>query len=187
MGRVPAGVKDALLWRKQKVKREVTLGAVGFIMFVGAVSMASRSAAFDPPKDTPSLCSAREEQIFSCPIRGKIVSVCTMKDGKAAYRYGRPGRIELQSRDLHAADQGYSGGGEDQINFKVNGYTYIVFAKTERTGFGPDGHNDPQFTSGVVVQKNGRTVSSMKCGDPGDQPIDGDDDHYMPKGEFIPH
>ena len=134
-----------------------------------------------------ALHTAQEQRLFACPIRGKIVSICKMQDGKAIYRFGRPGHVELQSRDLHAADQGYSGGGEDQINFKVNGYTYIVFAKTERTGFGPDGHNDPQFTSGVVVQKNGRTVSSMRCGGPGDQPIDGDDDHYMPKGAFVPH
>jgi hypothetical protein len=135
-----------------------------------------------------SLCSASETKLFSCPIHGKIVSVCGLSGGKAEYRFGRLGRLELQSRDLHVADTGFSGGGEDQIYLLANGYRYIVYSTTVRTDFGPDGHNDPQFTSGLVVQKDGRTISSPRCGGEGDQPVDtGSARRFMPVGPFASH
>ena len=136
---------------------------------------------------TPTLCKDQEIELFSCPIRNKVVSVCAFNNGNSIYPFGRPGHIEMQSRDLHKAEEGYSGGGEDQINFQMNGYTYIVFARTERTGFGPDGHNDPKFTSGLVVHYKGRTVLSAKCGAEGDQTIDTLATHYMPTGNFVEH
>ena len=138
-------------------------------------------------KLTPTLCKDPEIELFSCPIGGKVVSVCGLIDGNSIYRFGRPGHIEMQSRDLHKAVNDYSGGGEDQINFQANGYTYIVFSRTERTGFGPDGHNDPKFTSGLAVHHKGRTVLSAKCGAEGDQTIDSLASRYMPTGNFIEH
>ena len=147
--------------------------------------MPSRASAFDP--SGPSLCTAQEQRLFSCPIRGKIVSICKMQDGKAAYRFGRPGRIELQSRDLQIAEQGYSGGGEDQVSLQANGYRYIVYARTVRTNFGPSGQHDAQTTSGLVVQKDGHAVMSTKCGGEGDQPIIAKTYDIVPAGPFVPH
>ena len=118
-----------------------------------------------------SLCTTKETDLFSCPTHGKIVSVCGLSPGRAEYRFGRPGQIELQGRDLHIGEQSYSGDGEDQIYFQSNGYRYIVYDRTLRTGLGADGHNDPQTSSGLFVQKGGRTVSSTRCGSEGDQPV----------------
>ena len=38
-----------------------------------------------------SLCTTKETDLFSCPIHGKIVSVCGLSPGRAEYRFGRPG------------------------------------------------------------------------------------------------
>ena len=110
-----------------------------------------------------------------------------MPDGKAIYRFGRPGHVELQSRDLHIAEQDYSGGGEDQVWFQANGYRYIVYSRTVRTNFGPSGQHDPQTTSGLVVQKDGHAVLSAKCGGEGDQPIVAKTYGVVPAGPFTPH
>ena len=139
------------------------------------------------PKLEPTLCTDQEIELFSCPIRSKVVSVCAVPGGKATYRFGRPGHVELQSSRLHKAENGYSGGGEDQIDAEVDGYTYTVYARTVRTGFGADGHNDPQFTSGLVVQKNGSHVLSAQCGGEGDQTINSDASQFMPNGTFVNH
>ena len=157
------------------------------VSFVSVMVPSLAPAAITATKLTPTLCKDPEIELFSCPIRNKVVSVCALTDGNSIYRFGRPGHIEMQSRDLHKAVNDYSGGGEDQINFQMNGYTYIVFARTERTGFGPDGHNDPKFTSGLVVHHKGRTILSANCGAEGDQTIDTLATHYMPTGNFIEH
>ena len=155
----------------------VLLAAASFTVFA--------SAALAAPA---SLCTTKETDIFSCPIHGKIVSVCGLSPGQAEYRFGRPGQVELQGRDLHIGEQGYSGGGEDQIYFQSNGYRYIVYDRTLRTGFGADGHNDPQSSSGLVDQKGGRTVSSTRCGGEGDQPVKtGEGERFIPTGGFVDH
>ena len=143
------------------------------------------SAALAAPA---SLCTTKETDLFSCPIHGKIVSVCGLSPGRAEYRFGRPGQIELQGRDLHIGEQSYSGGGEDQIYCQSNGYRYIVYDRALRTGFGADGHNDPQSSSGLVVLKGGRTVSSIRCGGEGDQPVKtGEGERFVPRGGFVDH
>ena len=101
-----------------------------------------------------------------------MVSICAVSGGEAIYRYGRPGHIELQAGGLHKAEQGAAGGGEDQIDFNAKGYQYIVYARTVRTGFGSDGHNDPDFISGLIVKKGDRKLSSAVCGGGGGQTID---------------
>ena len=101
---------------------------------------------------------------------------------------GRPAQIELQGRDLHIGKQGYSGGGGDQISFQSNGYRYIVYDRTLRTSFGADGHIDPQSSSGLVVQKGGRTVSSTRCGGEGDQPVKtGEGERFTPTDGSVDH
>lgn len=105
-----------------------------------------------------SLCTPDETILFSCPIRDKLVSVCGQASGRAVYRFGR---VELQSGGLSHSRRGYSGGGESQIRFERGAYRYILFDKTVRTGF--DGRNDPQSSSGLVIQRGDRRVSSTTC------------------------
>jgi hypothetical protein len=49
----------------------------------------------------PTLCQAGERPVFACPVGKKRLSVCASKDlapgrGYLVYRFGKPGRIELE-------------------------------------------------------------------------------------------
>lgn len=111
-----------------------------------------------------SLCRAPEPVLFTCDIGTKTVSICGREKGGAAYRYGRPGRVELEATDLHLADRGWSGGGETQVYADTPTHRYIVYNRVVRTAFGLDGRHDPKITSGLLVQREGRTVWSGECG-----------------------
>ena len=185
MGRLPARLEGAELPRRRELKAGVSLAAAVAAALAAAVILGRETPA--AAASAASLCTSGEKALFSCPVRGKIVSICKMQTGKAAYRFGRPGRVELQSRDLHVAERGYSGGGEDQVWFQANGFRYVVYAKTMRTDVGSGGRNDPQSTSGLVVQKDGHVVSSMGCGGEGDQPILSEAYHILPRGDFVEH
>lgn len=51
-----------------------------------------------------------------------------------------------------------------QIYFETGGVTYVVYSRMIRTGFGPDGHNNPQDGLGVAVLRGGRVLSNRHCG-----------------------
>jgi hypothetical protein len=89
-----------------------------------------------------SLCNADEAIIFSCTTRpaGKIVSLCSSKDltkdrGYIQYRFGLPGKIELefpQKREQTQQAFKYSHYFRAQvdlteISFTSNGYQYSIF------------------------------------------------------------
>ena len=132
----------------------------------------------------PSLCKAGETPLFSCPIDRKVVSICS--DGaKATYYFGSPDHIELSSQALSMADHMFSGGGETQISFSRGEYGYIVYDKTIRTSFSADEQNDPESTSGLVVQKNGKTVSTKQCGL--DAAISSGARRFIKPGPFMEH
>lgn len=131
----------------------------------------------------PSLCARGETSLFSCPIGGKLVSVCGRAGGGATYRYGRPGRVEMRATDLRFAQRGYSGGGEQQIWFANSGYRYVIYDRVVRTAFGADGKHDPQASAGLMVQHGGRTVSNRGCGGGIASRAAG----AMPRGDFVEH
>jgi hypothetical protein len=130
-----------------------------------------------------SLCRARETVLFECDTGRKTIAVCggDLGNGRnyVQYRYGRPGRLELEypSRTVHApgafthASRPYSGGGEGQIRFVSRGVEYVVYSRVIRTGFGPDGHHDAKFEDGVFVLRGGRLVSHQRCLDPPSLPV----------------
>ncbi|MGI4745813.1 MAG: hypothetical protein ACRYGI_08980 [Janthinobacterium lividum] len=158
----------------------MTLVGIMAAVLLGVMTM---SDAMATASDT-SLCKSGETPLFSCPIGHKIVSVCS--DGtKATYYFGTSDRIELSSQALSIADHMFSGGGEAQISVSHAAYGYIVYHKTTRTSFSADGHNDSDFTSGVVVQKNGETVSTKQCGS--DATISSDAHRVIQPGPFIEH
>lgn len=141
------------------------------------------------------LCRAGEEVIFACQIGRKAASLCgrVMPGGvrAAIYRFGRPGRIELalsDDADFSYASRGWSGGGETQVRV-VNGTTeYRVFSRTVRTGFGPDGRNNPQDEAGVRIVRGGRTLAVRRCtGASYDATVrTGVAARYMPRDRFVP-
>ena len=128
-----------------------------------AVLADCQSAGSAQPALAKSLCRAREPVLFICDVGNKTVSICGGEQGGAAYRYGRPNRVELEIKDLHLAYKGWSGGGETQVYADTPTYRYIVYDRMVRTGFGSDGHNDPKETVGLLVQDGRRTVSSREC------------------------
>jgi hypothetical protein len=89
-----------------------------------------------------TLCAKDERVIFSCPLRrpSKIVSVCASKDltkekGYLQYRFGLPGKIELEFPKERQGSQAkfeythYFRAQFDltEINFTVDGVNYSVF------------------------------------------------------------
>jgi len=117
--------------------------------FICGERFASHMASL-PPKDTGqptaalqpnTLCGRNERVIFSCPVKrpAKIVSVCASKDltserGYLQYRFGLPGKIELEFPKDRKETQGqfhYSHYFRAQfdlteISFNINGYQYQV-------------------------------------------------------------
>src|SRR3989440_6436178 len=88
-----------------------------------------------------SLCAKDERIIFSCPIRrpAKIVSLCASKDltrerGYLQYRFGLPGKIELEfpkdrtgtQEKFHYTHYFRAQFDLTEISFSINGYEYQV-------------------------------------------------------------
>ena len=89
-----------------------------------------------------SLCAKDERIIFSCPVKrpAKIVSVCASKDltsehGYLQYRFGLPGKIELEfPKDRTGTQQKFqythyfrAQFDLTEINFTIDDYQYQVF------------------------------------------------------------
>ena len=121
-----------------------------FVLAIAVVCVAAASAnnslipaSAQPGKLQPnSLCAKDERIIFSCPVKrpAKIVSVCASKDltattGYLQYRFGLPGKIELEYPKDRTGTQEkfqYSHYFRAQfdltaINFTIDGYQYSVF------------------------------------------------------------
>jgi hypothetical protein len=89
-----------------------------------------------------TLCAKDERIIFSCPVKrpAKIVSVCGAKDltsdhGYLQYRFGVPGKIELEfPKDRTGTQQKFhykhyfrAQFDLTEIGFTIDGYEYSVF------------------------------------------------------------
>ena len=114
---------------------------------------------------TTSLCAKDERVIFSCPVRrpAKIVSLCASKDltsdrGYLQYRFGLPGKIELEYPKDRQGTQSkfqythYFRAQFDMtsINFTIDGYAYSVFDDY-------NGEEKPKISSqGVSVTAPGK-------------------------------
>jgi hypothetical protein len=148
---------------------------------VDASPVALASAADAADGDT--LCEAGERRFFSCEIGAKRVSVCGRGSG-AVYRYGTPGKVELSAPSLTFANRAYSGGGESQLTASNGDYTYTVYDRTVRTSF-EEGGNDPAFSSGLVIARAGRVISSKMC--KSESPVEADAERALPAGSFVEH
>jgi hypothetical protein len=100
-----------------------------------------KSSQPSPPQPN-SLCAKDERIIFSCPVKrpAKIVSVCASKDltserGYLQYRFGLPGKIELEyPKDRNGTQQKFhykhyfrAQFDLTEIGFTIDGYEYSVF------------------------------------------------------------
>jgi hypothetical protein len=116
-----------------------------------------------PPSNT--LCAKDERVLFSCPVKrpAKIVSLCASKDltsdrGYLQYRFGLPGKIELEfPKDRQGTQQKFqymhyfrAQVDETEISFQINGYEYQIFDTY-------NGEERPRIsTEGVNVTAPGR-------------------------------
>jgi hypothetical protein len=152
-----------------------------------AETAASETVGMSAPESAAvkgdTLCTTGETPFFSCEIGTKRVSVCGGGTG-AVYRFGTPGKVELTSRALAFANRGYSGGGESQVTATNGEYSYTVFDRTVRTSF-DEGRNDPAFSSGLLVGRGGRVLSSRMC--KGESPVVADAERARPAGTFVEH
>lgn len=173
--------------------REPTKKLMLATILLTALAAARPSAAMAQPSPARSLCRAPEAVLFTCQVGSKTVSICGQEKGGALYRFGRPGRIELEATDLHRAHDGWSGGGETQVYADTPTHRYVVYDRMVRTGFGADGHNDPKETVGVMVQSGGQTISSRLCALPKIyDPLSAVFNQQLtqtllPEGDYVPH
>jgi hypothetical protein len=128
---------------------------------------ADRSAdtLFAPKPEPVTLCARDERVIFSCPIKkpAKIVSVCASKDltadrGYLQYRFGLPGKIELEfPKDRKGTQEKFqythyfrAQFDMTSINFTIDGNEYSVFDDY-------NGEEKPAISSqGVSVTASGK-------------------------------
>lgn len=147
-----------------------------------AVALLLMAAA--PPAAT-GLCAPGETILFQCRVctggSARIAAVCLTPAG-AEYRYGRPERVELAAGGVVVADRPYAGGGERQFIAVRDEWRYVLFDTVMRTAFGPDGRHDPAISSGLVVQKRGRTVATRLCTDEPERAGVATD---LPRGEAV--
>ena len=129
-----------------------------------AAALAFAASPRGPTHPPPSLCRARERVTFTCPVRGRVLSICG-RGSQAVYRYGRPGRVEVEAGSPTFVLEGFSGGGETQVTFHRADVGYLVYQSTVRTAFGPGG-NAPEFSEGVVVRRGGKTLADHPCTGP---------------------
>ena len=156
------------------------------------VALAGRqSAGSAQPGLAKSLCRTPEPVLFTCDVGSKTVSICGGEQGGAAYRFGRPGRVELEVPDVHRAFEGWSGGGETQVYADTPTHRYVVYDRMVRTGFDDEGHNIPRMTQGLLVQSGGRTLSRRECAQPlGREPPAFDQrrlEMLVPEGDYVSH
>ncbi|MDJ0275699.1 hypothetical protein QLH51_02605 [Sphingomonas sp. 2R-10] len=165
----------------------VGIGAVILAWATAATGSAPAAAPAMPPnarEPDAALCTPAETPLFTCTLGAHRASLCA-KGGKATYRYGRPGQIELASRRLTMATRSLSGGGETQITAASNGHSHTMFDRTTRTAFGADGRNDPKSETGLIVRHGDKRLSSRICEN--DMPISSRSRTVIPAGPFVPH
>lgn len=147
--------------------------AIIVVLVVALICIAASSAAntntpasVQPNTVQPNtLCAKDERVIFSCPVKrpAKIVSVCAAKNltsvqGYLQYRFGLPGKIELEyPKDRKGTQEKFQYNhyfrarfDMTSINFTIDGYEYSVFDDY-------NGEEKPEiFSRGVSVTAPGK-------------------------------
>jgi len=125
-------------------RMRIQIPAIAFTVAVVWISLSgSRNSASSQPATLQpnTLCGRDERVIFSCPLKrpAKIVSVCSSKDltserGYLQYRFGLPGKIELEfpkdrtgtQEKFHYTHYFRARVDLTEISFSINGYEYQV-------------------------------------------------------------
>ena len=129
-------------------------------------------AAHEPPNH----CTSAEQIVFSCTIGKKILSVCasnilSKQAGYMQYRFGQKNKIEMSYPEtpqhprqfIFFSSVPYAGGGEAHLRFANGQYEYIVYDRTTKGEWGKAGHRPTFFSAGVVIRKDKKIISNLKC------------------------
>lgn len=150
----------------------IRFGAIvmGATVLAGSATLGSKpvyAASSSPNHVTQGAtnCVGGEEIIYTCPFGKKVASVCATKN-RVTYRYGPRGAPEIAVTSTGSdgiahsgAARGGGGGGEDNLRFSRAGYEYIVYSATAGNLTDVPG----KVWSGVVVMKDGKEISRLKC------------------------
>jgi hypothetical protein len=128
------------------------------------------------PPALAQLCTADETVVFSCHIGHKTLSLCRPSGvrGQLAYRFGKPGQVELDYPDQAArrapapfelAMRPLYGGGVTTVRFQRGAWQYEVYSKAGR---GDDPDRTPFAEDGVIVSHAGKPVWEQACADGGE-------------------
>jgi hypothetical protein len=118
--------------------------------------------AFTVMPQRGSLCNADEKVIFSCTVKSsKIVSLCSSPDvtkdrGYIQYRFGRPGKIELEfPKEREKSQQAFK-------------YTHYFRAQVDLTeiSFTYEGHQYSIFDDYNGEERPTRTAQGVKVAPP---------------------
>jgi hypothetical protein len=114
--------------------------------------------------DGATLCILHEEVYFSCPIGGRVMSVCASgnispDNGYVQYRFGRMGKIEHEfpgkpsppRKTFSISDISEGNSRFTHLKFNTGRYHYVLYQGSP---------------SGIYVKKDGKVVSNRNC-DPG--------------------
>lgn len=148
--------------------------ALGFV-----VATSISQPAESQRRASAASCLAGEQPVFACRAGQRAITLCGTPRGAeitgVTYRMQNNGRTELTygrtpRERMDWGYRGYSGGGEAQAMFDRGGYKYVVFSRVVRTGF--ETTNNPRFDAGVLVQRGGRTLQTIRCTAPRGADID---------------
>ncbi len=178
------GKRVALTYKMSKVMAESCQGDVNckksdIVALVTSVKVvegdkpAAKSA--DKTPGQTSFCTLLETVVFSCRTGAKMVSVCASKDasktkGYLQYRFGKPDSrdpLELvlpESHELPASvatgtQVPFAGGGGAWLKIPKGNHAYVLYTGIGK--WGPKG--ETREKAGLVVERDGRRIASLKC------------------------
>jgi len=158
------------------------------VLTASCISVGHSAPAIRPA----SLCEQSESVVFECITHDEKVALCGKAEAgnrSIAYRFGDNEEIVetgMANSHFSYAMRGYSGGGEAQVQVRKDDDLYLIYDRVVRTGFGADGLNKPEFTSGVATFHRGAVISNHICQQPFDNPLQLNElEKYMSKGDFV--
>lgn len=136
-------------------------------------ALATTVQAGGGPPDPARLCLRGETVVFACQLASRQVALCGQGQplARLAYRYGRPGRIELQH--VAALDQYYRssapqfGGGDTSVGFARRGWEYQLYSRNTRSPGATPEERVPVTEDGLRVGRPGQLATPRVCSDGG--------------------
>lgn len=145
-------------------------------------------ASAAPQLNSPHLCSAQKQVLFSCRAGSKIVSICregvaaqppiiTLRIGGEGGHGSRSGTSSpLGGRAIFFSHQLTSGGGLSHVRFRGVGEDFTVYSYFQ----------SPNWSlAGAVIQRHGRVLRRYNCNDPSRADLDVNSVSTLPHEQFV--